>query len=82
MKEGDKVLCINNTPLSGNTIAPSLIVGKEYTILEIIYDGMNFPHFNVGLRSRLNYVTSYKTKQELERGNQIHWCHPSRFTLV
>jgi len=77
-----KVKCINNKELPGNDYAPALEVGKEYTIKDIILDSAGNQHLDVGLVSHLNFVTSYETKEELPKGNKIHWCHPSRFELI
>jgi len=79
MKPGDKVIAINNKPLPGNDVAPPLVVDREYAIKEVILDSAGNPHLDVGLKSRLSYVSSYETKEPLDRGDTIHWCHPSRF---
>lgn len=76
---GDKVICINNKPLTGNETAPELVIGNEYTIKAVTYDSQNNPHLDVGLKSSLNYVRSYETEEKLPDGDKIHWCHPSRF---
>lgn len=81
MKTGDKIKCVNNSPLEGNNIAPPLI-GKEYTVKEVILDSKGNSHLDVGLKSRYNFITSFETKEELPRGNYVHWCHPSRFALL
>jgi hypothetical protein len=65
----------------GNEVAPSLKEGQEYTIQNIIFDSKGNPHFDVGLPSYVNYVRSWETKEELPNGDEIHWCHPSRFKL-
>lgn len=39
------------------------------------------PHFDVGLKSEVNFVRSYETKDKLPHGDKFHWCHPSRFIL-
>lgn len=81
-KIGNQVECINNLPLKGNDYAPTLKVGQSYEILEIVLDSEGNQHLHVGLRSYLNYVTSYETKEPLPSGDKIHWCHPSRFKLL
>lgn len=73
------VTCNNNKPLQGNEIGPELVVGEEYLIKEIILDSKGNQHLDVGLKSKLNYVRSFETKEDLDRGDSIHWCHPSRF---
>ncbi len=77
-----KVKCINNQCLQGNDYAPTLKVDQEYEIKEIILDKAGNQHLNVGLSSNLSYIRSWDTKEELPRGQEIHWCHPSRFELV
>jgi hypothetical protein len=79
MNIGDVVVCINNKCLRGNDVAPSLKEGQEYTIKDIIFDSKNNPHFDVGLPSNVNYVRSWDTEEKLPKGDEIHWCHPSRF---
>lgn len=81
-KVEDKVKCINVAPLKGNEEAPNLKFDKEYIVKEIILDKEGNQHLDVGLPSELNYIRSYETKEELPRGKEIHWCHPSRFKLV
>lgn len=77
-----KLICINNKPLEGNTVAPKLVVGQEYEVKEVLTDTGGNTHYDVGLKSNLSYVRSYETKEELERGHLIHWCHPSRFSSI
>lgn len=79
--KGDVVICCNDQLLKGNTHKPKVILDEEYTIKEIIEDSAGNQHLDIGLPSRLNFVTSYETKEELPRGEKIHWCHPSRFVL-
>jgi hypothetical protein len=78
---GQNVECINSSPLPGNEEGPNLKVGEIYLIKEIVLDSAENQHLDVGLPSHLNYITSYETKEELPRGKEIHWCHPSRFEL-
>lgn len=56
-----------------------LRVMNKLHIKEIILDAEGNQHLDVGLKSHLNYITSYETKEDLPRGKEIHWCHPSRF---
>lgn len=79
MNVGDKIIAVNVEPLKGNDEAPKLELGKEYEIIEIAEDSRGNPHFDVGLLSGLKFVRSWETKEELPRGDSIHWCHPSRF---
>lgn len=79
---GDTVRAVNNKPLPGNDKSPALEIGKEYPVVGIVLDEAGNQHLNVGLESELNYVRSYETKEELPHGDEIHWCHPSRFEKV
>lgn len=73
------VIPINNEPLSGNTVAPPLILNEPVIIKAIQLDKQGNQHIDVGLYSEYNYITSFETKEELKDGDKIHWCHPSRF---
>lgn len=79
-----RVRCINNKPLQGNDVAPPLEVGKEYDLISTVSDKQNNPHYDVGLVSKFNYVTSRDTGEKLPNSSfgGIHWCHPSRFEIV
>lgn len=79
---GDTIKCKNDSPLSGNTFAPDLVIGEDYPVKHIITDSKGNQHLDVGLKSELNYVTSWDTGEELPDGDKVHWCHPSRFSLV
>lgn len=76
---GDEVLCVEDRILEGNDYGPEVYKGKTYTIKDICLDKDGNQHLDVGLVSKLNYVRSFETKEELPNGNKIHWCHPSRF---
>lgn len=82
MEIGKTLIAINNEPLVGNTIAPPLELGKEYIVREVILDSGGNPHYDVGIKSKYNFITSYETKEELPKGEKIHWCHPSRFKIL
>lgn len=77
-----KVKCENIDPLPGNDVAPPLELGKEYPVIQIVRDSKGNEHYDVGLVSRYKFITSYETKEELPKGDEIHWCHPSRFTKI
>ncbi len=81
-RPGEIVKPIFFSPLPGRSKAPQLVAENAYPIKSIIWDSQNYPHFNVGLESKLNFVTSYETGEELRDGDRIHWCHPIRFILV
>lgn len=76
---GEKVEVLYDKPLPGNDEAPPLTVGEDVKIKGICYDREGNQHLDVGIKSMLNYVRSYETKEELPEGDKIHWCHPSRF---
>lgn len=78
-KVGEEVTCINSAPLLNNDIAPPLKVGQKYKIQEICLDKEGNQHLHVGLKSDLNFVRSFETKENLPEGDKKHWCHPSRF---
>lgn len=79
IKLGQVLICKNNQPLEGNTIAPPLTVDEKYTAKEVLICDCGQDHIDVGLKSKYNFITCYKSKTELPRGTKIHWCHPSRF---
>ncbi len=78
----DSVICIFSGALKGNDNYPNLELAKEYIIKDIVLDSEGNQHLDVGLESELNYIRSWETKEELPRGNKVHWCHPSRFKLT
>jgi len=87
-----KVKCINvgylkqlETSIAAgdrNDHRPSLKEGEIYEVKEVLLDSAGYPHYDVGLKSNLNWIRSIHTGEELERGEEIHWCHPSRFEQV
>ena len=81
-KIGDRVRVVKTHPLRGNDVAPTLKMGDEKEVLDICLDSKGYQHLDVGLKSSLNFVRSHETGEELERGKEIHWCHPSRFEFV
>lgn len=80
IQKGDKLKCIFNTVLPGNTIAPDLKLGSEYIAQAICLDSAGNQHIDVGVESDVNSVTSYATKERLPEGP--HWCHPNRFVKL
>ena len=80
MKDGILMPCINSKPLEGNDVAPPLEEGTHYTIVSTHVCSCGQEHYDVGLKSEYNWVTCYKCKTKLPKGDQIHWCHPSRFS--
>lgn len=83
-----KLKCINKSPLkqvlSGdvNDYAPNLKVDEIYELVQTCKDSQGNEHYDVGLKSTLNFVRSIETGEELPNGDKIHWCHPSRFEVV
>lgn len=80
-KVNDKIVCIKTSTLSDTGVKPPLTYGEDYVVKEIQEDKKGNQHLDVGLKSKYNYITSLETGDELDRGNIIHWCHPSRFKL-
>lgn len=80
----DTVLAVNVKPLEGNDEAPPLELEKEYVVQDIFLDKEGNQHLDVGLKSKLHYVSSHETKEKLPNSGmgKIHWCHPSRFVKV
>ena len=91
IKIGDKLIVLNKEPLPGNKIAPPLQIEedvdggmklKQYEALEVFTCACGQTHINVGLTSVQNYISCYNCTEELPRGTEIHWCHPSRFKVI
>lgn len=76
---GEDVTATNIEPLGDNDYAPDLELDKKYPIKNICEDSEGNQHLDVGLVSKLNYITSFETGEHLPNGDKIHWCHPSRF---
>lgn len=70
---------LSNSTIPGNVFRPELELQKEYPLHNIVKDKAGNMHFDVGLKTHLNYIRSYETGEELPNGNSIHWCHPLRF---
>lgn len=79
---GQKVRVVKTDKLKGKDIAPRLKMGSEEIILGICLDSKGNQHLDVGIVSKISYVTSFETGEELPDGDKIHWCHPSRFELI
>lgn len=75
------MICINIEPLEGNTIAPPLELNKEYNVIKSYDCKCGQTHYDVGLKSKHNWISCYKCKKEIPQGDIIHWCHPSRFEV-
>jgi hypothetical protein len=78
----DEVVIINDAPLSGNTIAPLVVIGEKHKVLNIVLDGKNNQHLDLGLISDYNWITSWETGEELPNGDKVHWVSPHRVELV
>lgn len=79
---GDTVKCVINEVLSKSGYGPTLELGKEYKVEEIITTSGDNDHLNVGVRSELGSVSCLETGDLIPRGNVVAWCHPSRFEKV
>lgn len=78
-KTNDDMKCVNSLPLEGNTVAPPVVVGQNYLLQGIFFCKCGQEHFDMGLKSKYNYISCYKCKEPIPNGDSIHWCHPSRF---
>lgn len=79
---GDVVKIENDAPLSGNYVAPPVIIGEEYTVQHTIRDSRGHQHLDLGLKSDYDSVSSWETGEKLPDGDKIHWVHPSRVKLI
>jgi len=78
----DIVRVINDAPLSGNKVAPPIVIGEEYPIKNIVLDRQGNQHLDLGLISLYEYITSWETKEELPDGDRVHWVNPSRVIFI
>lgn len=78
----DIVKIINDAPLSGNSIAPPVTIGEEYSVKNIVLDSRNHQHLDLGLKSEYGYITSWETSEILPNSEEVHWVHPSRVIFV
>ncbi len=77
---GEDITLENREPLKGNDIAPPFPKRKKnYKVLRIEIDSKGNQHLGVGLKSKVNFVTSYETGEHLTGSGNTHYCHPSRF---
>jgi hypothetical protein len=81
-KIGQLLLCTNTQPLQYNDVAPPLTEGEKYIIKNVVQDRKGYLHYDVGLPSRYNFIRSQESGEYLPKGDQIHWCHPSRFVEI
>ena len=65
-----------------NDHKPALVLNEIYPLNEILLDDKGFPHYDVGLKSTVDTIRSIHTGKFLDRGDVIHWCHPSRFEPI
>lgn len=82
MKQNDEILVINDKVLPGNDRSPDISNGQTYKIKSVHICKCGELHIDIGLTSTLNFVTCYKCREELPRGEETHWCHSSRFEYV
>lgn len=76
---GDSVKCVSINYLKGKLIAPPLELAQDYEVMAIFLDKRGNQHLDVGLKSVYHYISSFETGEHLPKGDQMHWCHPSRF---
>lgn len=79
---GDIVKITDDSPLSGNKIAPPVTVGDEYPIRNIVIDRKGNQHLDLGLESKYEYISSWETEEHLPDGDKIHWVSPWRVDVV
>ena len=80
-KLGTILIAREIAPLQGNDVAPPLKLDGEYKLKQVQLCKCKKEHFDVGLESKYTYITCHSCKQELSRGDRIHWCHPGRFEI-
>lgn len=77
---GEPVICVNDQVLVGNEIGPPVTLYAHYDrINDIFVDSKGNQHLDVGIKSTIEFVTSYETGEKLPHSDKIWWCHPSRF---
>lgn len=79
---GQQVRVINDQLLPGNDKKPDIKGGDIEIISQLHVCHCGELHVDIGLSSKLNYITCYKCQEELPGGHTHHWCHSSRFELV
>jgi len=79
---GDEAKCVDDSILSDAGIRPSVVLNKEYPVKGVTTDSEGNQHLDIGLESSIGFVRSLETGEELEDGDSIHWCHPSRFEKI
>jgi hypothetical protein len=80
-KVADIITAENIEPLEGRKIAPPLTKGADYVVVDILTCKCGSKHLDLELKSDYNYITCFECNEELPHGDDIHWCHPSRFVL-
>lgn len=78
-----QVECISDQVLStqpGDN-KPNVKVGNTYQVIEQCVCECGETHYNVGLKSNLNYVSCHKCNELLPKSGVggVHWAHSSRF---
>lgn len=75
---------INTEPLPGNEIAPPLKMDEEKELVGTCTDSKGNVHYDVGIKSTVNWITSYETGEILPDSEvgKVWWCHPSRFKEI
>lgn len=79
---GDLVKINNDSPLSGNTVAPPVTIGDLHIVKHIVLDRKGNQHLDLGLKSEYEFIRSWETGEELPDGDKIHWVSPWRVEIV
>ena len=77
---GDVVQVWHTEPLPGKKVGPKFQHGT--IVLNVFTDSAGYQHLDIGIKTDLNFITSYETGEKLPSENNVHWCHPLRFHLV
>lgn len=80
IKAGDKLKCIFDAVLPGNTCGPKVKAGTNYECVSVHTDKSGRDHINIGLALTVGSVSAYETGEDLP--GTTHWCHPNRFIIV
>lgn len=75
--------CVDDAILSVDSeYKPAVKKGESYILKQSCLCGCGQAHFDVGLVSKLNYVSCYKCGRSLPDGDKIHWANSSRFIHI
>jgi len=71
--------CVNDGMLAGSGYKPAVKTGENYSLENSCLCGCGQVHYDVGLVSKLNYVSCYKCGRNLPESDKIHWANSTRF---